>query len=206
MVRRKADSAEDVARITKEWAKEKIQARIKKNRPRVRALIKYELFQAIYECPEMNSLRSGKLKWDFGLDYDPSMAISEAASNAFITRYKTDGAVNIFEFRIDIQPISFLNILSLPEAVQITEKGQELPWLEWLLTYGSTVAVIDGYGVKYNNGGRSGGAQMVKGYNFGRPFMVDPLYSGTPTDNFITRAISSHKDRIIEAAWTIVQI
>lgn len=184
--------------------KDQARARIRKNQPRVRSLIKYELYNAIYECPEMESLRSGKLKWDFGLDFDPSMAISEAVSGAFKTKY-IENQSTVAQFEIDIQPLSYLEVLELPEAVQITERGEVLPWLEWLLTYGSTIVCIDGFGVKYASAGRSGGAVMIEGYNFGQPFMVDPLYAGTKGDNFITRAISANKDKIIGAAWEIIK-
>lgn len=198
------ETAQQLIDKIKNILKDQARARIRKNQPRVRALIKYELYNAIYECSEMESLRSGKLKWDFGLDFDPSMAISEAVSEAFRTKYKENQAT-VAQFEIDIQPLSYLEVLELPEAVQITEKGEILPWLEWLLTYGSTIVVIDGYGVKYASAGRSGGAVMIEGYNFGKPFMVDPLYSGTKSDNFITRAISAHKSEIIAAAWEIIQ-
>ena len=178
--------------------------RARKNQPRVRSLVKFELYNAIYECPEMESVRSGKLKYDFGLDSDPTMQIAEAVSNAFRMSYpKTPG--NEFGFNIQIQPLSYLNVLDLPGSVQITEKGENLPWLDWLLTYGSTVMIIGTHGVKYTNGGRSGGAQMIEGYNYGRGFMVDPQFSGTYADNFITRAISKHTPAIIAAAYSILE-
>jgi len=178
--------------------------RARKNQPRVRTLVKYELYQAIYECPEMESIRSGKLKFDFGLDFDPTMQIANAVSEAFRMRYPKNPG-NVFGFDIDIQPLSYFNVLDLPGAVQISEKGEVLSWLDWLLTYGSTVVIINNYGVKYMNSGRSGGANMIEGYNYGRGFMVDPAFSGTYGDNFVTRAISAHKDAIIAATYSILQ-
>lgn len=191
----------DIIEIIRAEAK----ARIRKNRPRIRKLIKYEIFKAVFECPEMESARNGTLKYDFGLDSDPTFIIAEAASNAFTTRYTIDPS-NIFLFTINIQPTSYMNLLSLPEAFQITEKGESLPWLEWLMIYGSFVVAIDGYGVKYTSGGRSGGAVMIKGYNYGEPFMVNPRYSGTVFDNFITRALDKHTQDIIDSVWEIVRI
>jgi hypothetical protein len=178
--------------------------RSRKNQPRVRALVKYELYNAIYECPEMESVRSGKLKYDFGLDHDPTAQIADAVSSAFKMSYPKNPG-NIFGFNIEIQPLSYFNVLDLPGSFQITEHGEELPWLDWLLTYGSTVVIIDNYGVKYANAGRSGGAQMIEGYNYGRGFMVDPQFSGTYADNFVTRAISAHKANIISAAYSILE-
>lgn len=198
------ESVEEMMAKIRKALDDPIKARIKKNRPRVRQAIKFNIFNAIYECPEMESLRSGRLKYDFGLDFDPTVAIAEAVSNAFRTTY-TKNYVGDYGFVIDIQPTSYLNVLDLPEAVQITENGETLPWLEWLLLYGSTVSVISDYGVKYCEYGRSGGAIMIENYPTG-PFMVYSPYSGTQFDNFITRALEKHTPEIISAVWQIVRI
>ena len=198
------ESVEELMATIKNLLSDQATKRARKNQPRVRSLVKYELYNAIYECPEMESLRSGKLKYDFGLDSDPTMQIAEAVSGAFRMSYPKN-AGSEFGFNIEIQPLSYLNVLDLPGSVQITEKGQELPWLDWLLTYGSTVMIIDNYGVKYGDHGRSGGAVMIEGYNYGRGFMVDPQFAGTYADNFITRAISKHTPAIIAAAYSILE-
>jgi hypothetical protein len=198
------ESVQDLMAIITNLLNSQAIKRSRKNQPRVRALVKYELYNAIYECPEMESIRSGKLKYDFGLDSDPTMQIAEAVSGAFRMSYPKNPG-NAFGFNIEIQPLNYLNVLDLPDSIQITENGEALPWLDWLLTYGSSVVIIDSHGVKYTNSGRSGGAIMVEGYNYGRGFMVDPQYSGTYGDNFITRAISKHSPAIISAAYSILE-
>jgi len=68
-----------------------------------------------------------------------------------------------------------------------------LPWLSWLLTRGNEI-IIQEYGVLYGSGfGRTDGAKMS---NKKAPFMVDPAYSGTADNNFITRALAPHQRAI----------
>ena len=94
---------------------------------------------------------------------------------------------------IYIQPSSFDNLLSLAVANVITERGEVLPWLEWLLTAGNAI-VIAGYSVEYGNfqTSRTGGA-IMEPVGF---FKVDSQFSGTPENNFITRAIEPYGEEI----------
>ena len=75
------------------------------------------------------------------------------------------------------------------------EKGGSLPWLDWLINLGDSVIIAD-FGVTYGPFGRSGQARMsVKK----RPFKVDTAFSGTPEDNFITRALDKRASEIESA-------
>jgi hypothetical protein len=101
------------------------------------------------------------------------------------------GGLEISMFKKD-----FTELFNLPEAHIITEKGEDLPWLEWLLLSGDRI-LITGYDVRFGNYGtrhskktgnlisRSGIAVMVKGdlLNWKMPT------HGTANNNWITRAI-----------------
>ncbi len=155
------------------------------------------IFDAIYECPEMESVRAGKLKNDFGLNFDPTKEIAREVSNSAEFSY-TFPLNAIFNFRLNVQPVSNDNLLSLPSSVVVTEDGVSLPWLQWMLTYGDKPIIAD-FGVFYKEGvGRSEGAIMVK--NIG-PFMIDPRYSGVSGNNFITRALNNKAADIQRVAW-----
>jgi hypothetical protein len=144
------------------------------------------VYEAVYNCTEMESVRSGQLKADFGLNFDPTAEIAGAVSSAVeIAVVNQNSATG---YSINIQPLTYLNLLEIPSAVLITEKGDNLPWLEWLTTYGDSV-IIYNYNVRYESGiGRSNMGIMVKSPSF---FRVDGAYSGTYDDNFVTRAITS---------------
>jgi len=126
---------------------------------------------AVSTSPEIASLRSGTLRTDFGITtgIDVTSPIIEAVANSVNVHMKPFSASGnrisggIF---VNIQPDSFVNLLSLPTGTTVTEKGDTLPWLDWLLNLGDSVIIAD-FGVEYGSFGRSGGGRMTSGK---RPF------------------------------------
>ena len=151
--------------------------------------VKEVVRRAIATCPEIQELSSGTLKLDFGLTEDPSSAIVDAVANSVrVSVSKTRSSSGGFSggIKITAQPSSFLNLLTLSIAEQALGSGGSIPWLKWLLTSGDTIIIGD-FGVRYESGaGRSGGATMSQKET---PFKVNPMYSGSEQNNFITRAI-----------------
>lgn len=171
--------------------------------PKVRFAIAEVIFRAVYTSPEMESVRSGTLRFDFGLEQDITFDISSAVSRSIsitFSNFKYQNHAILGNAQVGVQPLDYFNLLEIPNSVIITELGVELPWLEWLLMYGDQV-IIANYGVKYTDGGRSGGAIMT---SMNRPFRVDPEYSGTSSDNFISRALSVHSQEIEDRIWQTI--
>jgi hypothetical protein len=162
----------------------------------IEAQIKPLVSAALLSSPEIRSLSSGTLRIDFGLTQDPSADIVNAVTNslsvkvrrAIATASDIKGGISI-----TLQPTDYNNLFSLSVATQITEKGEVLPWLEWLLTLGQQVVVIADFGVEYGSYGRTGGGRMVKG---AAPFKVNSQYAGTVDRNFITRAVEKISPQI----------
>lgn len=153
------------------------------------------VYQALDSCPEVQSLRSGTLKYDFGIDNDITSLLVSNIAEAIDVEYKPiqfsfKGFSTALTVYIPQDRINFI-VNSHWWATVKTEKGEILPWLNWMLTAGDSV-VIAGYSAVYGNWGRSGGALMFKFNNF----QVNPAYSGTPTDNFITRALDKKQAEI----------
>lgn len=173
---------------------EELKLVIFRKKPQIESQIKQLVYQALLDCPEISSLKSGKLKFDFGLDSDPSLEIVAAIINSTYINFKQfkltlSGVTNCFS--IYIQPLDFNNLFNLSSASVVTDKGASLPWLEWLLTAGDAIVITE-YHVEYGPYGRSGGAQMIpQGF-----FKVDSNFSGTPENNFITRALAGYEDKI----------
>ena len=94
---------------------------------------------------------------------------------------------------IGIQPSSFVNLLGL--GITETENVGNIPWLQWLLTAGDSIIIAD-FGVDYGPYGRSGMARMTVSR---RPFKVDSAFSGTPENNFITKALTPRAGDIEKA-------
>jgi hypothetical protein len=80
-------------------------------------------------------------------------------------------------------------------------------WLEWLLTRGTQVVIGDFWLFEHARGStRSGGSSIMRRIeNIPRePFRVDPNFSGTIDDNFITRAIQSQSDELLRVLGSAV--
>jgi len=152
--------------------------------------------ELITNSPEIQSLKSGSLKGDFGISKgeDPTGAIIEAivkSVDVVHTIVAGGGRSITGGITVNIQPQSFSNLLSLPGVKVMTEKGTVLPWLEWLLTFGDKIIITE-YHVEYNNSGRSGLASMASGGTF----RVNPSFSGTIENNFISRAFQGSENRM----------
>lgn len=192
------DSDQKIMRNILEGSAKEIKAMFQRAKTKIHADIINLIIEALYKSPEIASLQSGKLKMDFGLDTDPTEELIYSIANSTYVYFRdfkfTQGSVkNVLS--IYIQPEDFNNILNKDFAKVITEKGEELPWLQWLLLAGDAVVVTQ-YHVSYGayENSRAGGA-IMKPSGF---FRVDPAFSGDAEDNFITRCISQYENQIFE--------
>jgi hypothetical protein len=172
---------------------------LKKRKEAIRTKIVNIVAKSLSTSPTLDELVNGKLKYDFGLEFNPVPDIIYAVSNSVSLginpigdkRFKKQSLVTLY-----VQPRTYNNLLSLAIAEQDIDRGETIPWLKWLLLEGDEIIIFD-YEVEYGTGfGRSGGARMKKSNGF---FKVNPAHSGTRDDNFITKAISAASDEIIAA-------
>jgi len=169
--------------------------RIPKQAKTIEEQIRQLVSAALLSSPEIRSLSSGTLRIDFGLTQDPSTDIVNAITNSLSVRVQKAVASSSGikgGVLITLQPTDYSNLFSLPVATQITEKGESLPWLEWLLTFGQQVIIAD-FGVSYGPTGRTGGGSMKAG---AVPFKVNTQYAGTADRNFITKAVDQISPQI----------
>jgi hypothetical protein len=163
--------------------------------------VRQQVRSALRSSNTVSELSSGsKLRGALGIPsgQDVVTPIIEAVANSTIIiprLIKLSGKNFSGGFSINVQPSNFSNLLGQSFGVVATEKGAQLPWLSWLLTRGSSVIVAD-FGVRYKPGtGRSGSATMSKGT---APFMIDPIHSGTISNNFVSKALEEDADNIIK--------
>ena len=163
--------------------------------------IKSTVMSAIRNQPEYGALVSGELRDEFGLTNARGKvdAILLTLEDSLYARYKKPFIKGNFingGFTISMINAGFSDILSMPEAIQMTEKGVPLEWLKWLLLQGDTT-IISGYEFKIggkNSKSRTGGGIMSASVS--GSWRVPPDYSGTMSDNWLTRAINSVSDDI----------
>lgn len=169
---------------------------INKRLPRIAASIlpqiKPIITNALINSPEMASVRNGVLRAEFGLTSDPSGEIVQAIVSTLDIQVQPVNSRNLRGgFLIVMQPSNFSNLLGLGE--QPIDDGS-LPWLQWLLTAGDSIIISD-FGVEFGSfpQSRTGEAKMSASF---APYKVNSAFSGTPDNNFITRAISRVRKQI----------
>jgi hypothetical protein len=143
----------------------------------------------IMSQPEMVSLSSSdvlSLAGQFGIVSGAGAAQAIAKTVAQSTLIKFVKYSNNLKggLELQFQQADFNNLLSLREGHTVYQGG-DLHWLDWLLKRGDAIIVSN---FQYNPAtglGRSGLGNMIGGGSF----RVPPQFSGTPDNNFITRAL-----------------
>jgi len=163
---------------------------------------------SILSQPEIGSLSGGVLAGEFGFRDGTSRVreIVEIWSNSVEVKRTPTKIINnkiIAGISIGMIEQDYSDVLQSPVAKVITRKGQELPWLEWLLLFGDR-SIIRGYDVDFNSGSinrsRSGQAVMKEGQ--GKMWGVPSEFAGTSEHNFVTRAIDSIDNQLIKIIQT----
>ena len=155
----------------------------------IKQLVRQELGNSVRNQPEWSSLLGGKLRTEFGIP-DAFSRLSQVLNiwlsniqvefhRMSITGTKMSGGLTIRAVQDNYE-----DVLSLADSSFVTEKGEELEWLRWLLVEGDRTIIRD-YHIQYGQKGRAGPAIMIKK---GR-WKVPSEFAGNPNNNFVTRAI-----------------
>ncbi len=149
--------------------------------------------RAFRDSPEYDSLVSGLLRVEFGLS-DPRAAVESvvAAVAASVVVEVGLGTLTASAFEAD-----FSDALSASgaEFTSVNRLGTRsaVEWLQWLL-FGGTGVVVAGYKLLTRGpftGSRTGGAVMGGMGRYSGGYSVDPLFAGTPADNWVTRVAAA---------------
>lgn len=195
---------------------------IQKIRPKLETLIRIRIETAIKNAPEYLALMpGGRLYGQIG---NPNIQNDVEAIIEFIKRnVNVDMVFNVEQGdRVDI--VGNLEVSVIPDygtltnlhpAKFTTEKGQNLPWLRWLLLEGEASIVIGYYYVEntdrrktISNYSRTGtGIMRLRGKpsSFKKNWSVEyspkswsvpPEFAGTENDNWFTRAFKTIEQEI----------
>jgi hypothetical protein len=185
-----------------------IDARITRSIPSITKYARSLIAQSFLSSPEVPSLLRGKLQQDFGLTSDLAQSAVNEILSALIAgvsvkteNVETSGVLSYLKSLVWKEKSIILSVYPNPELyksiqtgsyISSTDRDINIDWLEWLMTRGTEI-IVTGYQVKYDpkdpSWSRSNSAIMIKRKN--GAFRVDPEFSGTLEDNFITRAIST---------------
>jgi len=185
------DSLSVIQKNVNEAIAQVINDKISKTQNKIVADCKSAASSWILSQPEIQSLSSSSpesLAGQLGIPQSLVGGIISSIENAVVNsisirfiQYSKNlkGGLEIY-----FQPSDFFNLLSLP-AGHVIYKGGDLHWLDWLLKRGDNVIVAN-YQYNPKTGlGRSGLGNMV----LGGSFRIPPQFSGTDSNNFITRAL-----------------
>lgn len=136
----------------------------------------------------------GPLNWHFGFpagtQFNRAYTVVEQIGENIqldFNPFKISRAQYKGGLKLQVLQSDFSDILGLPEASVVTEKGTILPWLRWLLLEGNAF-IIKEYDIRLESGqGRSGGAVMIN--DKAGVWRVPPEYAGTANNNWLTRTI-----------------
>jgi len=149
--------------------------------------------------PEYQSLKSGKLRYEFGIpDVSVVDTIVDFWSNNFTVVSKPIAKKNnqiFYSLSISMIRQNFNDVLSLSDSIVYDSvSGITLPWLEWLLLDGGKI-IVKNYEVKMGSNPRSrtGMAVMIESK---KNWRVPPEFAGTIRNNWITRAIDNINNEI----------
>lgn len=158
---------------------------------------------------EYNSLVSGALRYEFGLS-DASSKVSQILQvwDNTIVEFKTPkikGNQIYSSLRISMIPADYNDVLALPGSTVQTAKGQDLPWLQWLLLFGDKTIIKDyEIFVGSNPNSRTGGAVMKK--VVGGKWKVPSQFSGSSKNNWVTRVLDDVSTQIDNAIKKAVKL
>lgn len=173
---------------------------ITKITPKIQKLLE----EALREEPEYSSLISGQLRLEFGIPDVSTVdtVVKKLAATANVVSNGVSVKSNGLSGGLTLTALersSMGGLISNDNAIVITNKGQPLPWLQWLL-YEGNKPIIRNYEVKIgpNPNSRTGNAIMV---DSDKNWRVPPAFAGTINNNWVTRAV----DRVSNSIPKIIQ-
>ena len=172
---------------------------VSKSVPKISSVIKDLFKEALVNEPEYVSLKSGRLKYEFGLpqevDVDDVVSIISNSVNVNLVQSKiSSGSINI-GIKIEVFERTGEPAINSPNAfVTDTKGGYSLPWLEWLLLKG-TAPIVNNYSVVLgpNKFSRTGMALMVQS---NKNWKVPSEFAGSSSNNWASRALDKIEDKI----------
>lgn len=181
---------------------------LKKVLQNIRRSLPETIRNILYSTSEYSSLIGGQLRYEFGIP-NPSSAITNIIdiwSNNVVSVYNAPIISNSrikASFSVSMIRSDYADVLSSDDALVIDSlRGYQLPWLEWLLLEGNRT-IISKYQVQLgpSKSSRTGYA-IMKPSN--KSWKVPSEFSGTTTNNWITRAIDNAEtqiEQLIEKAF-----
>jgi hypothetical protein len=166
-------------------------AAIRRNTETLRVKVGLAIAESAVVSPEYDSLVNGRLKHELGvINAAPILdaAIAAVVSGIRITpiSIRRNGSSLAGGIRIEILRSDLTEISGVKGGEFVSEGGFDIPWLMWLTTGGDELLVMDyHFETGFEARSRTGDGIMVGGGTW----KVPDDFSGTPSDNWLSRSI-----------------
>ena len=191
--------------------KKGLDSAIKRSIGTVSTQIKSTVKEAITSSPEYRELIGGELQAELGVPESSARleqildiwlaSVNVSRKPVRISGSSLTGGFALFMIRED-----WSDVLNSPSSRYVTLKGQQIPWLEWLLLAGDQTIITDytfSATIPPRYKSRTGKGVMLEAPQ--RRWHVPRKYSGTALDNFVTRSLSGVGQQIQQVMQKEVQ-
>ena len=169
--------------------------------------------RAIKNGPMYRGLVFGDLAGHFGIPaekvIETANSIVEVIENSIEINFagtRSNSKKLLGQITVVFFPRGFNKLVNAEFATVITEKGEELNWLDWTLFRGDETIIYD-YNIYFEGGkGRSGLAIMVPSHNVAGSWKVPSKVSGTEDDNWITRSLDKIQKKYSDIIYTAISL
>lgn len=176
---------------------EEMNSRVARLRPKVEKWIREEVSFRLLNCETLNSLKTGKLRGEFGLSDSDLDKIDKLVDRFVRSISVTTTPLRLTTRGLSVSPIlrvkseTLKELADSPNAEVITRKGVSIPFLEMLCEWGDK-QIINWYIREGNSWERiniSRSHSMIMEEKRGARWSVPPEYAGVIEDNFVTKAM-----------------
>lgn len=197
----------DTNRIISNLLKRIYDSNLKKAEQEVKELVKLQLYNSS-TAKSIDAQDTESLAGHFGIPYGEETESLEAIINTIaeyvkvtFSHFPPSGGKLRTTINIVLGDEVYPELQTLDEGQVLTEKGEVIYWLEWLLLGGKGILISE-FDVEFELGkGRSGQAIMIPGTGW----QIPAEHAGTRQDNWLTRTLRED-DFLNEIASTTFRI
>jgi hypothetical protein len=175
--------------------------------PAIQKRVMRILERSVRSQPEWYSVARGSLRQHFGLpnslrNIQNTLSIWLSTVQVEYKKMRVSANGNFSGgIRIKAVRAGYQDVIRSPDGFFITEKGDRLDWVKWLLTAGSNIIIKD-YDIARGRG--RAGSLIMRPTTLGG-WGVPAAYQGTKDDNMITRAIKMAEPEIEKEIARIIK-
>jgi hypothetical protein len=194
------ETDQQINKLILEEISKRINVAIGKSLSKISEEFKSILKNSIQNQPEYFSLKSGQLKYEFGIADASAIdtIVSSISNSVSAQKIKPSVIGNGIKGGLKVLILNEKTVEGLikTDLASVYNNGYYLPWLEWLLLRGNS-PIVKRFEVKFGRypTSRSGGAIMVSSTS---NWSVPSVFAGTKSNNWLTRAIDNIDDSNVE--------